>query len=126
MKFFFDNNLSPKLPQILQVLDVEAVHLRDRFAPDTKDVDWIPVAGSEGWVLVTADDHLRTRVAERRALEQNGVTTIFLPRRFLDRGLWKQAEYIVRYWPLFQSALEQLRTGSQVRATEHGKIERLP
>jgi hypothetical protein len=115
VKFFFDNNL----------LDVEATHLRDRFAPDTKDVDWIPVVGSEGWVVVTGDDHLRTRAAEYRALQQNMVTTLFLPRKFLDRGLWKQAEYVIRYWPSIQVALQELRSGSQVRATEHGKLDRM-
>ena len=31
---------------------------------DTKDVDWLARAGSEGWIVITHDRHIRTRPAE--------------------------------------------------------------
>lgn len=46
MKFFLDNNLSPKLAKCLHVLtqpDHEVIHLKERFASNTPDEVWMRV-----------------------------------------------------------------------------------
>lgn len=126
MTFFFDNNLSAKLTEILRVLGIDVVHLRERFPQDAKDVEWIPVVGAEGLVVVTADDRLRRNAAERAAIRQYLVSVIYLPKNYLDRGLWEQAEFMVRYWRKIESQLDRLSLGFQVRSTDNGKLESLP
>ena len=125
MTFFFDNNLSARLAEILRILGVDVIHLRDRFPQDVKDVDWIPIVGSEGLIVVTADDRLRRNVAERAAIRQYTVSVIYLPKNYLDRGLWEQAEFMVRHWRKIESQLDRLSPGFQVRSTDNGKLETL-
>lgn len=50
MKFFFDNNLAPRFAEALSALEANAhtiTHLRESFAPDTRDVDWIKALASQ-------------------------------------------------------------------------------
>jgi hypothetical protein len=48
----------------------EVVHLRDRFAPNTKDHDWISALAAEGRWAVLSQDGLRKNDLERSALFQ--------------------------------------------------------
>jgi hypothetical protein len=45
LKFFLDNNLSPRFAQALQALEGEGgnevVHLRSKFSANAEDVDWV-------------------------------------------------------------------------------------
>lgn len=46
-----------------------SVHLqRDEFPRGTLDVDWLPVVGAKGWILITKDERIRKRPIEVRAL----------------------------------------------------------
>jgi predicted nuclease of predicted toxin-antitoxin system len=61
VKFFFDNNLPPPLAHALRELskpdDHTVFHLKDRYAADTPDVDWIEGLSNEGgWVVITHDN----------------------------------------------------------------------
>ena len=47
----------------------------DTFATGTKDVDWLPLVGSRGWVLITKDKSIRRREIELRALNEARVKT---------------------------------------------------
>jgi len=67
MKYFFDNNLSPHLAHAIQELCrveetvARVIHLRDRFAPDAKDHDWIKELGAEGrWVVLLRMPFVKT------------------------------------------------------------------
>jgi predicted nuclease of predicted toxin-antitoxin system len=68
MKYFFDNNLSPHLAHAIQELCrveetvARVIHLRDRFAPNAKDHDWIKELGEEGrWVVLSQDAFRKKR-----------------------------------------------------------------
>jgi PIN like domain len=50
VRFFFDNNISPKIAHALNCLvqaQLEVVHLRDRFAPATSYADWMTKLANE-------------------------------------------------------------------------------
>ena len=60
MKFFVDNNLPPALAKALHALSEpeghEACHLKEKFAQDTPDSDWIDTLSKEGgWSVITHD-----------------------------------------------------------------------
>jgi hypothetical protein len=44
----------------------------DHFEPDTPDVDWLPVVGSRGWVILSKDKHLRHNLLELVRLLKSG------------------------------------------------------
>ena len=77
MTFFFDNTFSKKLCAAIGAmmdgnLDVEVAHLQQYYDADTPDVDWIPGIAGKGWIALTNDHRIRTRLAEveaRRSLD---------------------------------------------------------
>jgi hypothetical protein len=121
--YFFDNNISFKLVNILKALDVDAIHLTNRFPPDTPDVGWLPEAGKAGWIVVTADSAIRRRPAELLALKQSGVTALFLKANFLKRGKWEQAGWLVKHWQSIETQTDRLQQGAIVTVSDRGKLE---
>ena len=75
-----------------ECLDAESIHKalvgtdarverhRDHFAPGTPDIEWLPVAGANGWVVLTKDDRIRRVDLEIQALWNAGVAA------FIFRG----------------------------------------
>jgi hypothetical protein len=61
LRFFFDNQLSPHLATAVGALAKvdghEVTHLREKFAPNTTDVEWINALSSEGnWIVIDYGD----------------------------------------------------------------------
>ena len=69
-------------------------YVEDRFQHDTKDTDWLPVAGAEGWLVITRDKKIRTRPGERRAILENGVGCFFLMQK-RDPSRWQYLKLLV-------------------------------
>ena len=72
----------------------DVLWLEDRFQHDTKDTDWLPVAGAEGWLVITRDKKIRTRPGERRAILGNGVGCFFLTQK-KDPTRWQYLKLLV-------------------------------
>jgi hypothetical protein len=109
--FFFDNNFSDAIPRILAELDVEASHLRDHFDGHAKDVDWIPIVGSRGWVLLTADEAIRRVPIEAQALRDAQIVTFFFGKWYLRRKKWDQVLWILKHWPEIDRRAREARPG---------------
>lgn len=45
---------------------------------DAADLDWLPVVGKRGWVVLTKDGRIRSRTLERQALLGAGVHAFIL------------------------------------------------
>lgn len=52
--------------------------MADTFGTGVKDVDWLPMVGAKGWVLITKDKQIRRRTLERDALTRSGVRAFVL------------------------------------------------
>ena len=48
------------------------------FPPAAPDEDWLPIIGQNGWVLLTKDEKIRYRAAEKRAIAQHLIRAFFL------------------------------------------------
>lgn len=104
MRFFFDNCLSPQLPQILRDLGErdrhELVHLQEKFLPNTPDPEWIGTLGKErDWIIVSSDERISTSLANKAAWHEARLTAFFFAPPFQDSHRMKQAEEILRWWP---------------------------
>ena len=89
MRFFFDNNLPPKLAKSLHVLvepHHQVVHLKAKFAADAKDETWmLELAKEEDWVIVSGDLRIRKKPSRNRGLEIGWTHDLLLKAR-LDQS----------------------------------------
>lgn len=102
MKLFIDNNLPPALAHALRELSKPdshlVLHLKDKFASNTLDLDWINHLSKEGsWVVITHDN--LNKGLEREALRQAGLLVFFLDKSWSDHNFWDKAYQLVRWWP---------------------------
>lgn len=103
MTFFFDNNISPKVADILRVLDVDAMALREAFDPSIKDVDLFPELAGSGVILVTADTRMTRTPVEIQGLQECGVSAIFFRRFWAKMTLWDQVRWLGTHWQQVQA-----------------------
>lgn len=76
--FFIDRCLGKKLATVLRAQGY-TVELHDsHFAKDAKDVDWLPIVGQRGWVVLTKDERIAKRFLERLAVASAGVKMFVL------------------------------------------------
>lgn len=77
--FFVDRSLgSVDVPAGLRAAGA-TVEIHDDHFPQTQaDVDWLPIVGESGWVVLTKDRRIRTRNLESQALLDAGVAAFVL------------------------------------------------
>jgi hypothetical protein len=105
VKLLLDNNLPPALARALHELTIRewenlhlVTHLRDRFAANTPDTEWIATLAQEGgWVVITHDR--LNKGLEREALKRAGLKVFFLDRSWKDHNFWEKAVQLARWWP---------------------------
>ena len=123
MTFFFDNDLSHKLPYVLRILGVNAVHLKSYFGRDAKDREWLPEVGRRGWVVVTKEKRMWTRPAERTLLRRYRITCVCL-KGLRRKGFWDQARWLLARWQRIRSDLEDCRQGTWLDVPERAPPKR--
>lgn len=116
MKSFFDNNLAPSLAKAIAALcqpeDVEVVHLRNRFAENTSDVEWIEALSREpDWAVISIDRFKKTPL-EKEALRRSGLTAFILVKGWGNQKYWDQAAQLVRWWPRIMEQAELVQPGA--------------
>ncbi len=79
LTFFVDRQLGRyKFAQILRSAGLRVVIHDDYFAPDTVDPEWLAAAGDRGWIVITRDERIRYRAAEREAIRRAKVWAFVL------------------------------------------------
>ena len=80
LTFFLDQSLGNKIiAQALRQQECNVELLKEHFAVDARDEDWLPEVGQRGWLVLTKDDRIRRRPVEREALMQSGARVFILP-----------------------------------------------
>jgi hypothetical protein len=132
VKFFFDNQLSPRLAQAIGALSAaeghEVVHLRDRFASSERDEVWIPALAAEGqWILVCGDLNIVRTKAQRPIWRASRLVGFFLKPGWMNQGPWEQAWRLVRWWPVVvrQAALAAPGSTYGLAVNPSSKVETL-
>lgn len=103
MRFFFDNNIAPRIARAINALvepDHSAVHLRDKFDQATSDITWMESLGADGdWVVISADQRIARNGHERKAWQESGLTLFFWEKAWHGQNFWLQAAQLVRWFP---------------------------
>lgn len=127
MRFFFDNNLSPKLARSLDVLvrpEHQVVHLKEKFSADASDVVWMrSLAKEPDWVIVSGDLKIRRNPHEIKAWQEAGHTTFFLKKGWIDLTFWDQAWKFAKVFPDMIEKASRTNKGSAFFITPNAKIE---
>lgn len=77
--FFVDRQLGRyKFAQVLRAAGLDVVIHDDHFAQNTIDTEWLAIAGKRDWVVITRDERIRYRAAEREALRRAKVRAFVL------------------------------------------------
>jgi PIN like domain len=117
LKLLLDHHFSPRIARSLQALFEEhkIVALRDKFAIDTPDVDWIETLDHErGWAALTMDTRIKTRPHERAALDRSAIVFFFLGGSWRRFSVEEQAWRLIRWIP---------KMHAQTTLAESGRFE---
>ena len=77
--FFIDRCLgSKRIVAALREAGLTVECHDDNFAPDALDVDWLPIVGGRGWIVLTKDANIDRRALERMAVTRSGVYLFIL------------------------------------------------
>jgi hypothetical protein len=104
LKLLIDHNLSPALARSLQPLfpTNKIISLRDRFAVNVTDIEWMTALDTEGgWAALTRDLGIKRKPHERLALDRSRIVFFFL-----SGNAWKgysvpeTAARLIRLMPL--------------------------
>lgn len=77
MVFYFDASVPIDVARALALVRDDIVYPGgpgcEIKSPGAKDVEWLPIAGRNGWIVVMRDKKIRVRHHEREALLEAGV-----------------------------------------------------
>lgn len=131
MRFFFDNNLPPRLAKAIDALlgsSGKAIHLLINFQADTPDIDWLSSLAREGdWVIISGDIRITRNPHERKAWQEARLTSFFLPKGWMNIDPWIQASKLIRWWPDIMAQANRVAPGAAfvVPVKYNGKFEQL-
>lgn len=116
MKVLVDENLPPALAMSLASLFVgkhEVVHLREKFGPSVKDLEWISALNSEGrWIIISADRRIAKNKAEQQAFKASKLVGFFLAPGLQKAKLTKQMERLMALWEIVEKQVELVGGGA--------------
>ena len=113
MKVLIDENLPPALARSLNALFAgkhEVTHVRERYGPGVKDLQWISELSAEGrWIIISGDRRITRNKAEYNAFRSSNLVGFFLSKGLYKSPLIKQMERLLALWLTIeaQSALVQ-------------------
>ena len=127
MRFFVDNNIAPQLARGFNLFvqgEHEFVHLRDRFAADTPDVEWMKALAKEpDWVILSGDVAISKNPHEVEAWKQAGHVIFFLKSGWTNVSFWIQVEKLAHRFPKIEKLARRARRGQSFLVGLRGDIE---
>lgn len=127
LEVFHRQQLAPKLARGFHQFvkgEHEVVHLRDRFAGSTPDVEWMRKLAEEAeWVIVSGDVAIRSNPHEVAAWQQAGHTIFFLKAGWTNFEFWQQVQKLAKCFPEIIKRAKDARRGDSFVVTVNGRIE---
>ncbi len=127
MRFFFDNNLAPKLARGFHQFvagEHEVIHLRDRFKQNASDVDWMrELAAESSWVMLSGDVAIGRNPHEIAAWKAAGHTIFFLKSGWTNIEFWQQVQKLARCFPMIIAEARRAKPGASFLVTVNGRID---
>jgi hypothetical protein len=126
MRFFLDNCLAIRHARALDALlnpEHRFTHLQEKFAPDTKDVDWISQLGKErGWIVISGDYRIGKSAHEKAAWHESRLTVFFLAKGWMNLPLKQQHSKLALALDDIIEHAEKAKPGTGFSVSVNGKI----
>jgi predicted nuclease of predicted toxin-antitoxin system len=120
--FYVDESLSQVfLPEALRQRGFTVYRVTDKFERGVTDPEWLPVAGENGWIVLTKDKAIRKRPNEMTALVNSGVRAFVLSAGEITGP--DQATLFVRVLPQIVRFVEQMPAPFLIRVGKDGRCE---
>jgi hypothetical protein len=111
-----DNNVSPRIARALNALftpEHQIIALRDRFAPEMPDKDWIlALSGAGRWIVISGDRRITKNKAEYHAFRNSRLVGFFLAPALYKAKVIKQAERILALWDRIETLSATVEGGA--------------
>lgn len=109
MKVYIDENIAPQIAPGLHELQqplnqkekqcCEIVSIKDHFGAGTKDEEWIPIAGSEGAIVITQDLRINSNQQQKQLYLDNGLGIFFFkPPSKTGYSYWDLVKQVINHW----------------------------
>lgn len=119
MNFLIDNNLPPAIARALNELSESDGHsviaLKDKFAANAPDLQWISELSREGDWAVVSQDKFTKGDAEKQAFRECGLPVFCLAKQWGQMTYWQKAENLVRWWPAIMQQASLVQGGAAFR-----------
>ena len=125
MKYFLDNDISPKFAEMLRALDVNIVALREVMSPSTKDSEFLADLRRkfDVDVFISKDTSQRTNPIEAGLLKQSGVTSLYFNPFFGKLTVWPQAKWLVNHWEKLDGFVRGASVGTCADIQQNGRCK---
>jgi PIN like domain len=125
VKFFLDNNISPKVARALNLLlgpDHSAHHLKDQYAANTPDEVWMKDLGTQpGWVIISGDSAISRNPHEVKAWKEAGHPIFFLKPAWMHLSGWEQASKLFHRFPEILNLAAKAKPGDAFQVPVKGE-----
>lgn len=92
---FIDRSIPKGVASALKAVRSDIFWLEDKFPHNTKEVEWLPVAGANDWLVILRDKKVRTRPGERAAIIKHSVGCFIIhQKKNLTR--WEYLKLLVK------------------------------
>lgn len=123
---FLDRSLGRiQVPRLLRDTGLRLVTLAEHYGipsdEDVRDIDWLELAGTEGWAVFLKDARIRSRAVEREAVQAFGVRCFCITRQDLTAA--QMAERYLTHLDAIEAACQE--PGPFIYAVQERRIERL-
>jgi hypothetical protein len=127
VRFFLDNNLSPKVARALNALlepEHSAHHLKDLYPADTLDEVWMTDLGTQpDWVILSGDSAITRNPHEVRAWKEAGHPIFFLKPGWTHLPRWDSASKLFHRFPEILKLAQKAKPGDGFFVPIKGVIE---
>ena len=128
MKLLVDENLPPALARALAALfpgKHEIIHLREKFGPAVKDIEWIKILGDEGkWIVLSSDRRITKIKAENHAFKSSRLVGFFFAAGLQKAKLTKQMERLMAVWETIETQVDLISGGGMFEIQMKGSTLR--
>jgi hypothetical protein len=123
VKYFFDNDISPRFATMLRALDVDIVALRELYTADTKDPQFLGELKRKHGVdvFISNDTSQRTNPVEAKLLIESGVTSLYFNPFWSKKKFWDQAKWLITRWEKIEGFVRGATAGTCADLQESGR-----
>jgi hypothetical protein len=112
MRFYFDENIAPRIARALAILtevdQIEVYSNVDEFKRGVPDEEWIPAVGKNDGIVITQDLNIHRTRHQRELYKKHGVGVVFFkpPKKF-GYPYWEMITQILTSWPEILKTVEK-------------------